>query len=188
MGMGNVPSVPSLALGSGEVTLMAMTSAYAAFADQGQLRPAISSGASKMPTGRCCSGAALGGAGAFAQDRVPHDEHVVGCRELRDRVQGATGRLHAAGGGEDGHDERLRRCMVRRVHAASRHRCVDRIRQAAHDHRNGFAGELAVPMWARYMKQATEKDEPEAFKSPQGLTAVSVCRETGQLPGRSASG
>ncbi len=38
MGMGNVPSVPSLALGSGEVTLMAMTSAYAAFADGGQLR------------------------------------------------------------------------------------------------------------------------------------------------------
>src|SRR5688572_17511151 len=41
MGMGNVPSVPSLALGSGEVTLMAMTSAYATFADQGMLRPAI---------------------------------------------------------------------------------------------------------------------------------------------------
>src|SRR5688572_557511 len=40
MGMGNVPSVPSLALGSGEVTLMAMTSAYASFADQGLLRPA----------------------------------------------------------------------------------------------------------------------------------------------------
>ena len=40
MGMGTVPSVPSLALGSGEVTLMAMTSAYAAFADQGLLRPA----------------------------------------------------------------------------------------------------------------------------------------------------
>src|SRR5688500_20279408 len=41
MEMGNVPSVPSLALGSGEVTLMAMTSAYASFADQGLLRPAI---------------------------------------------------------------------------------------------------------------------------------------------------
>jgi len=41
MGMGNVPSVPSLALGSGEVTLMAMTSAYASFADQGRLGPAI---------------------------------------------------------------------------------------------------------------------------------------------------
>jgi penicillin-binding protein 1A len=28
MGVGNVPSVPSLALGSGEVTLQAMTAAY----------------------------------------------------------------------------------------------------------------------------------------------------------------
>ena len=40
MGINNVPSVPSLALGSGEVTLMAMTSAYASFADRGMLRPA----------------------------------------------------------------------------------------------------------------------------------------------------
>ena len=37
MGVGDVPSVPSLALGSGEVTLQAMTAAYAAFANQGQV-------------------------------------------------------------------------------------------------------------------------------------------------------
>ena len=35
MGVGDVPSVPSLALGSGEVTLQAMTAAYAAFANHG---------------------------------------------------------------------------------------------------------------------------------------------------------
>src|SRR5262249_60159700 len=34
-GVGNVPSVPSLALGSGEVTLQSMTAAYAAFANEG---------------------------------------------------------------------------------------------------------------------------------------------------------
>src|SRR5204863_8630436 len=37
MGVGDVPSVPSLALGSGEVTLQAMTAAYAAFAHQGMV-------------------------------------------------------------------------------------------------------------------------------------------------------
>ena len=37
MGVGDVPSVPSLALGSGEVTLMSMTAAYGAFANQGLL-------------------------------------------------------------------------------------------------------------------------------------------------------
>ena len=35
MGVGDVPSVPSLALGSGEVTLDTMTAAYAAFANHG---------------------------------------------------------------------------------------------------------------------------------------------------------
>src|SRR6185295_17483994 len=35
MGVGDMPSVPSLALGSGEVTLQTMTAAYAAFANGG---------------------------------------------------------------------------------------------------------------------------------------------------------
>jgi membrane carboxypeptidase/penicillin-binding protein len=37
MGVGDVPSVPSLALGSGEVTLQSMTAGYAAFANQGKV-------------------------------------------------------------------------------------------------------------------------------------------------------
>ena len=37
MGVGDVPSVPSLALGSGEVTLQSMTAAYAAFANRGRV-------------------------------------------------------------------------------------------------------------------------------------------------------
>ena len=37
LGVGNVPSVPSLALGSGEVTLESMTAAYGAFANRGLL-------------------------------------------------------------------------------------------------------------------------------------------------------
>jgi len=37
LGVGDVPSVPSLALGSGEVTLQSITAAYAAFANQGRV-------------------------------------------------------------------------------------------------------------------------------------------------------
>jgi membrane carboxypeptidase/penicillin-binding protein len=47
---------------------------------------------------------------------------------------------------------------------------------------HGFAGELAVPMWARFMKQATAKDAPDTFKLPEGLIPVAVCRLSGQLP------
>ena len=48
---------------------------------------------------------------------------------------------------------------------------------------NGFAGELAVPMWARFMKQATAHDKADGFKAPAGLTAISVCSQSGKLPG-----
>ena len=51
---------------------------------------------------------------------------------------------------------------------------------------NGFAGELAVPMWARFMKVATAKDKPDTFKAPQGVMPVNVCRLSGQLPGAAA--
>ena len=39
LGISNMPAVPSLALGSGEVSLVAMTSAYSAFANQGMVTP-----------------------------------------------------------------------------------------------------------------------------------------------------
>jgi penicillin-binding protein 1A len=38
-------------------------------------------------------------------------------------------------------------------------------------------------LWARFKKQATAGDEPDPFKSPQGLTSANVCRDSGQLPG-----
>src|SRR4029434_9230363 len=38
LGVGSVPSLPSLALGSGEVTLSSMTAAYAAFANAGMVQ------------------------------------------------------------------------------------------------------------------------------------------------------
>ena len=37
MGVGDVPSVPSLALGSGEVTLQSLTAAYATFVNHGRV-------------------------------------------------------------------------------------------------------------------------------------------------------
>ena len=39
LGIGDLPAVPSLALGSGEVTLLSMTSAFSVFANQGMVAP-----------------------------------------------------------------------------------------------------------------------------------------------------
>ena len=46
---------------------------------------------------------------------------------------------------------------------------------------NGFAGDVAVPLWAKFMKAATGNDKPEWFRAPAGVTTASVCRLSGKL-------
>jgi penicillin-binding protein 1A len=47
--------------------------------------------------------------------------------------------------------------------------------------RNGFAGDVAVPIWASFMKTATRGEKPQYFKAPAGVTTASVCRLSGKL-------
>ena len=53
VGIGQMPSVPSLALGSGEVTLESLTSAYAVFASRGCIARRPTSSASRTPKATC---------------------------------------------------------------------------------------------------------------------------------------
>jgi membrane carboxypeptidase/penicillin-binding protein len=46
---------------------------------------------------------------------------------------------------------------------------------------NGFAAEVAVPLWARFMKAATQGDKPQWLDMPPGITTASVCRLSGKL-------
>jgi penicillin-binding protein 1A len=46
---------------------------------------------------------------------------------------------------------------------------------------NGFAAEIAVPVWAKFMKAATEGDKPDWISPPAGIVTASVCRLTGKL-------
>jgi membrane peptidoglycan carboxypeptidase len=45
----------------------------------------------------------------------------------------------------------------------------------------GFASDVAVPMWANFMKDATRDAKPEWFKAPAGIISAEVCRVSGQL-------
>jgi membrane peptidoglycan carboxypeptidase len=45
----------------------------------------------------------------------------------------------------------------------------------------GFAAEVAVPLWATFMKGATAGDKPEWFTPPAGITTATVCRISGKL-------
>jgi membrane peptidoglycan carboxypeptidase len=45
---------------------------------------------------------------------------------------------------------------------------------------NGYAGELAVPLWGRFMKIATRDDEPEWFRAPSNVGSATICRLSGK--------
>ena len=43
----------------------------------------------------------------------------------------------------------------------------------------GFAGTVAVPAWARFMKKATEGNAPKWFEMPSDVERIRVCRKSG---------
>ena len=53
---------------------------------------------------------------------------------------------------------------------------------------NGYAGDLAVPLWGRFMAIATRNDAPDAFRMPATVVPVTICRLSGKLPGDSCGG
>ena len=185
LGMGTVPSVPSLALGSGEVTLMAMTSAYSAFADGGQLRAPLLIRRVEDAEGKVLFEAkqaprqVVSPQTAFLMTSMLTDIVNYGTA-YRARQEGFT--LTAAGKTGTTNDY-VDAWFVGYTPLLSTGVWIgfDKPRTIIS---NGFAGELAVPMWARFMKAATASHKPIAFKAPQGVASVSVCRLSGLLPGQ----
>jgi penicillin-binding protein 1A len=47
----------------------------------------------------------------------------------------------------------------------------------------GYAAELAVPLWGRFMKAATSSHKTEYFRVPRGVTTARICRLTGARAG-----
>jgi membrane peptidoglycan carboxypeptidase len=48
--------------------------------------------------------------------------------------------------------------------------------------RNAYASDVAVPLWARFMKEATKGHKPQWYSPPNGVVGVNVCRLSGLLP------
>jgi len=47
---------------------------------------------------------------------------------------------------------------------------------------NGYAGDLAVPLWASFMKIATKGAKPDWLARPANVVGLNVCRVSGKLP------
>jgi penicillin-binding protein 1A len=183
MNVGTPPSVPSLALGASDVTLSALTAAYGAFANGGIVRKPVlirrveDNDGSVLYNEAGKADRAVSEATAFLMASMLADVINAGTA-YRARQTGFT--LPAAGktGTTNDYNDAwfvgFTPKLVTGVWIG-----FDQPRTII---RNGYAGEIAVPLWAGFMKAATKNDKPEWLQRPAGVIGANVCRISGKLP------
>lgn len=178
------PPVPSLVLGTGEVTLMGLTAAYGAFADGGQMH---------TPT--------LIRRVEDAQGRVlmesEHETHRVVSEQTAFQISSILSEVIDRGTGYKARQAGFRLPAAGKTGTTNEYRDAwfvgytpdlvagvwvgfDQPRTIIS---GGYASELAVPIWGAFMRDATEGAPARRFERPSGLVAVEICMESGLLPG-----
>jgi penicillin-binding protein 1A len=186
LGVGSVPSVPSLALGSGEVTLVSMTTAYGAFATGGLLPTAA---LIRRVEGR--DGTVLFESKPESHRVIKDSTAFLMTTMMADVINSGTAwtvrregfTLPAAGKTgttNDYHDAWFVGYTPKLVTGV-----WVGFDQPKTIMGGGYAAELAVPMWSRFMKAATRRDKPEWFRPPKNVTTATICRLSG---GRAVDG
>ena len=183
VGIGQMPSVPSLALGSGEVTLESLTSAYAVFATQGLHRTPT-----YIKRIEDAEGNVLYASPYESQQVIGPQTSFLMTHMLADVINSGTAwkarqlgfKLPAAGKTgttNDYYDAWFVGYTPRLVTGVwigfdQPQTIISR----------GYAADVAVPLWAGFMKKATEGDPAEWYKVPKGITSATVCRLSGKRP------
>lgn len=186
LSLGRMPAVPSMALGAGEVTLQALTAAYGAFASAGVLRQPYLVRRVEDQDGNVLYATEARETRVFSEETA-----FLVTSMLADVINAGTAwraradgfRLPAAGKTgttNDYHDVWFVGYTPTTVTGVWLG--FDQPQEII---ANGYAGELAVPVWASVMAVATRGNAPEPFKRPSGVTGVEICRVTGK---RAAAG
>lgn len=175
-----MPMVPSLALGTGEVTLIELTTAYTAFANRGTVSSPRLITRVENPEGTTIY---------FTEERhtqaISSTTAYLMSSMLSDVISGGTGSAaRAAGfrlpaGGKTGTTDNFADAwfvgytphLVTGVWFG-----LDR---PAPIMREGFAGVVAVPAWGRFMRAATAGDKPDWYEMPPDVEKVAICRLSG---------
>jgi membrane carboxypeptidase/penicillin-binding protein len=177
-----MPAVPSLALGTGEVSLLELTAAYAVFANHGRryepvmIRRVVDRFGREIYRAPLSDQPVVSEATAFLMTSMLADVvdrgTAAGARDagFKRRAAGKTGTSndytdawfvgytpHLVTGVWFGYDK------------------PQMIRQ------RGFAGVIAVPAWARFMTAATDGAEGDWFEMPSSVVKVRLCRLSGML-------
>jgi penicillin-binding protein 1A len=182
MGVGDMPSVPSLALGSGEVTLQSLTAAYAAFANKGNVPHAVIIRRVEDKEGNVLYEAddsatrAVSESTAFLMSSMMADVINAGtgakARTLGFRLP-AAGKTGTTNDFNDAWFVGFTPKLVAGVWVG-----FDQPKTILP---NGFAADIAVPLWTSFMKAATKADQPAWFDPPSNITTANVCRISGKL-------
>jgi len=183
MNVGTPPSVPSLALGASDVTLISLTSAYASFANGGIVRDPVMIRRVEDRDGKVLlqdqgkSHQAISETTAYLMASMLQDVITAGTAN-RARQMGFT--LPAAGktGTTNDYNDAWFVGFTPKVVTG----VWVGFDQPKTIIANGYGGELAVPIWTAFMKKATRADKPDWLDKPDNIVAVNVCRMSGKLP------
>lgn len=183
LNVGTPPSVPSLALGASDVTLTSLTAAYGAFADGGIVRTPVLIRRVEDSDGHVLyrdegkSHRAVTESTAFLMSSMLADVINAGTA-YRARQSGfvlpAAGKTGTTNDYVDAWFVGFTPHLVTGVWIG--------FDQPATIIANGYAGDLAVPVWGSFMKAATKGDKPDWFDRPANIVTANVCRVSGKLP------
>ncbi len=163
-----IPPYLPVALGAAEATLIEMTSAYSVFPNQGVRMKPVLDPAGDGPVGKRARREPSGAEGRDPRRyRLRHHQFAPRRRPAGNRGQGGGPEL--AGGGQDRHDRRLHRRLVRRLRPGHHHRRLDRSRSEETDR----------PQHDRLRRRPADldRDHEGLDRRPQGCPQV---RATGQ--------
>ena len=189
VGIGTMPAVPSLALGAGEVTLESLTTAYSVFATGGLRRTPIYIKRVEDAEGQVLystpyeSSQVISPQTAFLMSHMLADVVNHGtaypARQLGFRLP-AAGKTGTTNDYRDawfvGYTPRLVTGVW--VGFDQPQTIVSR----------GYAATVAVPIWAGFMRKATDGDPAEWYKAPAGVVGAQVCRLSGKRPTENCQG
>jgi len=175
-----LPMVPSLALGTGEVTLLELTAAYTAFANQGSVAaPRL------MTRVEDANGESIYAAAERHTQAISSTTAYLMSSMLSDVISAGTGspvraagfKLPAAGktGTTDNYADAWFVGYTPHL-VAGIWFGLDR---PAPIMRGGFAGVVAAPAWGRFMRTATAKDKADWYPMPPDVEKVAICRLSG---------
>ena len=175
-----LPEVPSLALGTGEVTLLELTAAYGVFANEGVLA------APRLITRvEDAEGTVLWSAPVKTERAISRTNAFLMSSMLADVVSGGTaagarsaGFKLPAGGKTGTTDDYADAWFV----GYTPHLVAGvwfGFDTPAPIMNRGSAGVVAVPAWARFMKAATAGARPDWYAVPSDVEKVTICRASG---------